>query len=223
MERDPAAVRSMFDRIAPRYDLANTVLSGGADVRWRRLAAAQCALGPGGSALDIACGSGRLTAELARRAPGGRVIGLDFSPRMLAKARVDHPDIEFIQGDALRLPFEDGEFGVSTMAFGLRNLADPRRGLAEMARVSRRAVVLEFVKPPRSVFGAVYRFHLRSVLPRLGGALTGAPEAYHYLSDTVDSYRTPDELVALAGRSGWRGIGFRSLMFGTVGLLVGHP
>lgn len=213
----------MFDRIAPRYDLANTVLSGGADANWRRIAANQCALGPGGSALDIACGSGRLTAELARRANGGRVVGLDFSPGMLDRARALHPEIEYVLGDALRLPFEDGEFSVTTMAFGLRNLADPRRGLAEMARVSRRLVVLEFVKPPTTVFGSLYRFHLRSVLPRLGGALSGVPSAYRYLSDTVDSYRTPAELAELAHRAGWRGIGFRGLMFGTVGLLVGHP
>lgn len=223
LERDADAVRAMFDRIAPRYDLANTVLSGGADARWRSLAADQCALGPGNSALDVACGSGRLTAELARRAPGGRVVGLDFSPGMLETARSAHPDLEFILGDALRLPFEDGEFGVTTMAFGLRNLADPRRGLAEMARVSRRMVVLEFVRPPRSPFGALYRLHLRSVLPRLGGALSGVPSAYRYLSETVDAYRTPLELAEMARQAGWRGVGFRGLMFGTVGLLVGHP
>jgi demethylmenaquinone methyltransferase / 2-methoxy-6-polyprenyl-1,4-benzoquinol methylase len=211
----------MFDRIAPRYDLLNTVLSLGIDGGWRRAAAAATRLGPGGSALDVACGSGRLTGELARRAPGGRVVGLDFSAGMLSRARADHPGLEFVEGDALHLPFGEGEFDASTIAFGLRNLADPRRGLAEMARVSRRMVVLEFVKPPPTAFGALYRFHLRQVLPRVGAAISGAPDAYRYLSETVDSYRTGSQLAELASEAGWRAVEFRGLTFGTVGLLVG--
>ena len=212
----------MFDRIAPRYDLLNTVLSGGIDSRWRRQAAAAALLRPGQSALDVACGSGRLTAELAARSGGGRVVGLDFSPGMLARARADNPALEFIEGDALRLPFGEGEFDAATIAFGLRNLADPRLGLAEMARVARRVVVLEFVKPPATVFGALYRFHLRQVLPRVGAAISGAPDAYRYLSDTVDSYRSGEELAELALSAGWHGVQFRGLTFGTVGLLAGH-
>jgi demethylmenaquinone methyltransferase / 2-methoxy-6-polyprenyl-1,4-benzoquinol methylase len=212
----------MFDKIAPRYDLLNTILSGGIDGRWRRQAAAATRLGRGQSALDVACGSGRLTAELARRSGIGRVVGLDFSPGMLAKARVDNPWLEFVEGDALRLPFADGEFDAATMAFGLRNLADPRRGLAELARVARRVVVLEFVKPPQSLFGSLYRFHLRHVLPRVGAAVSGAPDAYRYLSDTVDSYRTGPQLAELAAAAGWGGVEFHGLTFGTVGLLIGH-
>ena len=221
-ERDPAAVRSMFDRIAPRYDLLNTILSGGIDARWRRQAAAATRLVPGQSALDVACGSGRLTAELSRRVDGGRVVGLDFSPGMLARARADYPRLVFVEGDALKLPFADGEFDAATMAFGLRNLADPVLGLAELARVARRVVVLEFVKPPASLFGSLYRFHLRHLLPRVGAAVSGAPDAYRYLSDTVDSYRTGPQLAELAAGADWSGVEFRSLTFGTVGLLVGH-
>jgi demethylmenaquinone methyltransferase/2-methoxy-6-polyprenyl-1,4-benzoquinol methylase len=224
-ERDPRAVRAMFDRIAGRYDLVNTVLSLGTDGGWRRRAAREAGLGAGGSALDVACGSGKLTATLARIAGGGgRVIGLDFSPEMLAIARRRHPGIEFMEGDALNLPFSDAAFDVATIAFGLRNLADPVRGLGEMARVvMTRAVVLEFVKPPRGPVGSAYRTYLRSVLPAVGGAISGQPSAYRYLSDTVDSYRTPDELRAMAEQAGWSDIRFAPLAAGTVGLLSGQP
>src|SRR5207244_1445838 len=176
-ERDPQAVRAMFDRIARRYDLVNTVLSAGTDQGWRKRAARETGLRQGGSALDVACGSGKLTAELARIAgPTGRVVGLDFSPEMLAIARRQHPDIEFIEGDAQNLPFEDGSFDAVTIAFGLRNLADPVRGLDEMRRVltqGGKAVVLEFVKPPKGPIGLAYRTYLRTLLPAIGGALSG--------------------------------------------------
>jgi demethylmenaquinone methyltransferase / 2-methoxy-6-polyprenyl-1,4-benzoquinol methylase len=212
----------MFDRIARRYDRVNTVLSIGTDAGWRRRAARETGLGPGGSALDVACGSGKLTAELAKIAgPSGRVIGLDFSARMLDIARDSYPALEFIEGDALKLPFEDGSFDAATIAFGLRNLADPVRGLREMTRVARRAVVLEFVRPPRGLVGSAYRIYLRTLLPAIGGALSGVPDAYRYLSDTVDSYRTPGELGDMAMRAGWTEVRFVPLAAGTVGILSG--
>ena len=215
----------MFDRIARRYDLVNTVLSAGTDGGWRRRAARATGLKAGGSALDVACGSGKLTAELARVAgSGGRVVGLDFSPEMLAVARRDHAGIEFLEGDALSLPFSDGFFDASTIAFGLRNLADPVRGLREMRRVVKpggRSVVLEFVKPPAGMIGSAYRLYLRTVLPAVGGALSGEPRAYRYLSDTVDSYRTPSELLEMAHAAGWSKPDFIALSGGTVGIVAG--
>jgi demethylmenaquinone methyltransferase / 2-methoxy-6-polyprenyl-1,4-benzoquinol methylase len=224
-ERDPEAVRAMFDRIARRYDLVNTVLSGGTDGGWRRRAARATGLQPGGSALDVACGSGKLTAELAKIAGGNRrIVGLDFSPQMLEVARRDHPGIEFLEGDALNLPFDDASFDASTIAFGLRNLADPVRGLGEMRRVLKlggRAVVLEFVRPPKNVVGAAYRLYLRTLLPAIGGALSGQPAAYRYLSDTVDSYRTPEELLQMAAAAGWSHATYKGLAMGTVGIVSG--
>jgi demethylmenaquinone methyltransferase/2-methoxy-6-polyprenyl-1,4-benzoquinol methylase len=217
----------MFDRIARRYDLVNTVLSVGTDGGWRRAAARATGLTAGGSALDVACGSGRLTAELARIAgPTGRVVGLDFSAQMLAVARRSYPSIEFqvqfVLGDALKLPFEDRAFDAATIAFGLRNLADPVLGLREMLRVvRRRAVVLEFLKPAPTLPGRAYRLYLRTLLPAVGGALSAAPDAYRYLSDTVDSYRTPGELTSMAREAGWADVTFKSLSMGTVGVVAG--
>ena len=214
----------MFDRIAGRYDLVNTVLSGGTDAGWRRRAARATGLTAGGSALDVACGSGKLTAELARIAGAdGRVVGLDFSPQMLEVARREHPGTEFVEGDALKLPFDDARFDASSIAFGLRNLADPVGGLREMLRVvRRRAVVLEFVRPPKGPVGAAYRLYLKALLPAIGGAISGQPSAYKYLSDTVDSYRTPDELRAMAKAAGWSNVRYEGLAMGTVGIVSGE-
>jgi demethylmenaquinone methyltransferase / 2-methoxy-6-polyprenyl-1,4-benzoquinol methylase len=211
----------MFDRIARRYDTVNTVLSAGTDGGWRRRAARETGLRAGGSALDVACGSGKLTADLHRLARGGRVVGLDFSVRMLEMARRAFPEIEFIEGDALNLPFEDGSFDAATIAFGLRNLADPVRGLREMTRVARRAVVLEFVKPPKGIAGGAYRLYLKRVLPAIGGRISGDRAAYRYLSDTVDSYRTPEQLLVLAAEAGWTNRTFIRLAAGTVGIVSG--
>ena len=216
----------MFDRIARRYDLANTILSLGGDARWRRRAARAARLSPDGYALDVATGSGKLAAELARAAPRGRVVGVDFSPRMLEQARTSYPEIEFAEGDALDLPFPDGSFDAATIAFGLRNLADPELGLREMRRVVRaggRMVVLEFVRPPGGLVGGAYRLYLRRALPAIGGALSGDGRAYRYLSDTVDSYRTPAELQDLARGAGWTALDFNLLNLGTVGVLAGSP
>ena len=215
----------MFDRIARRYDTVNTILSAGTDGGWRRRAARETGLRDGGSALDVACGSGKLTAELARLAgPTGRVVGVDFSPRMIEVAKRAHPELEFLEGDALRLGFDDRSFDAATIAFGLRNLSDPVLGLREMARVIKpggRAVVLEFVRPPRNLAGAAYRVYLRAILPAVGGLISGDRSAYRYLSDTVDSYRTPGEMGDMAMAAGWIDVRYHGLAMGTVGLLSG--
>ena len=224
-ERDPAAVQAMFDRIARRYDLLNIVLSGAIDARWRRAAARATHLSVGGSALDVACGTGALTHELAKLAgDSGRVVGVDFSEEMLAIARRRHPRLEFQHGDALALDFRDASFDATTMAFGLRNLADPLRGLREMRRVLRPgglAVVLEFLRPPSTPAGRLYRVYLQSVLPRVGGVISGDRDAYRYLSRTISAYHGPEDMVALAGEAGWKQVQLRSLTFRTVAVLSG--
>jgi len=224
-EREPASVRAMFDSLAGRYDLLNSILSGGRDAHWRRRAAQASGLQPGGTALDVACGSGRLAAELKRRAGGGVVVGIDFSRRMLQIAQDSARGPVYARSDALALPFPDDSFDAVTVAFGLRNFVRPGAALAEMLRVIRpgaRALVLEFVQPRPGLVGALYRTYLRHGLPRVGGAISGQAHAYRYLSQTVDSYHSPAELVALASASGWSEVTIELLTLGTVGLLVGH-
>ncbi len=215
----------MFDRIARRYDLLNTLLSAGADTRWRQRAAAAVVASPADQVLDVACGSGKLALALREQAPAGLVVGLDFSRGMLEVAKRGPAGPRYLRGDGLALPFPDGRFDGVTIAFGLRNLTDPLQGLLEMRRVARpggRMAVLEFVRPSASVVGKAYRLYLRRGLPRIGGLISGEPNAYRYLSDTVDTYRTPGQLLELAGAAGWSQISLRLLTLGTVGLLTGR-
>ena len=223
--RDALKVKAMFDRIAPGYDRANTVLSFGRDRAWRRRAADAANLEPGGAALDVACGTGQLTLQLQGRVGArGRTVGLDFSKRMLDIARAAHPLIEWVEGDATNLPFEDAAFDAATTAFGLRNLADPAAGLTEMRRVVRgggHLVVLEFLRPPGGLVGRAYELYLRLALPRLGGWVAGDRDAYRYLSNTVDTYMNGAQLRELAAGSGWSDTRLVPLNFGTVALMTG--
>src|SRR3954449_1884927 len=186
----------MFDRIARVYDLMNSVMTAGMHHRWRRRAADLAAVGPGTRALDVATGTGDLALELGGR--GAEVVGMDFSERMLELARQKAPDVRFEQGNALQLAYADGEFDAATVGFGARNFSDPRRGLAEMARVVRQGgqvVVLEITSPERPPLSWFFRLWFDRLVP-LMGRVAGDPEAYSYLPSSVRRFPNARGLAA---------------------------
>lgn len=212
---DPRAVRAMFTRIAHRYDLLNRLLSGGIDRRWRARLLAHLGDVRGRVVVDSCCGTGDLSVVLEER--GARVVGVDFTPAMLAHAREKRPGSLFVAGDALRLPVADGVADAASIAFGLRNVADRRAGLVELARVVRpggQVLVLEFSLPSGRALGALYRFYFTRVLPRIGGLVSRDPGAYRYLPDTVLAWPTPDELRAEMEAVGLSSCGYRLLTGG---------
>lgn len=216
----PEAVRGMFDRIAPVYDVMNHVMTAGLDRRWRKLAVREV-VWPGDRVLDACCGTGDLAVEAERH--GGRVVGLDFSEPMLERARRKSGAIEWVQGDALALPFGDGEFDAATVGFGVRNLADLEGGLRELARVLRpggKLAVLEITRP-RGVMKPFFRLWFDVVVPFLGRVLPGG-KAYTYLPASVRRFPGPDDLSALFERAGFESVRYRLLGGGIVALHVGE-
>jgi demethylmenaquinone methyltransferase / 2-methoxy-6-polyprenyl-1,4-benzoquinol methylase len=199
-------VRAMFDRIARVYDLMNSVMTAGLHHRWRERAADLAAVGPGGRALDVACGTGDLAIELARRVgPTGTVVGSDFSEAMLERARQKSSAVTWEWANALELPYPDDGFDAATVGFGARNFADLDRGLAEMARVVRpggRVVILEITTPQRPPLSTFFSIWFDRIVPALG-KLAGDPDAYAYLPSSVKRFPAPD---ALAGRMAATGL-----------------
>ncbi len=203
----------MFDRIAGRYDLLNSVMTAGLHHAWRVRAADRAEVGPGDSVLDVCCGTGDLAFELASRvSPGGRVIGCDFSEPMLDLAREKAADrgvpVRFEWADALELPYDEGRFDAVTVGFGVRNFADRDRGLSEMARVLKpggRLVILEFTEPARPPFSTFYSLWFDRIVPVLG-RLTPNPDAYSYLAESVHSFPDPEGLAAKMDAAGFERI-----------------
>ena len=209
----PDAVRSMFDRIAPVYDAMNRVMTAGLDRRWRRLTA-EAVVRPGDRVLDGACGTGDLAVADAKA--GGAVTGLDFSERMLERARRKAPALEFLAGDLLALPFEDGSFDAATVGFGVRNVADLERCLAELRRVlspGGRLGILEITQP-RGILRPFFNLWFDRVVPVLGRTLPGGA-AYTYLPASVKRFPGPDALKELLERAGFSDVRYR-LLAGTI-------
>jgi len=216
----PDGVRAMFDRIAPVYDAMNRAITLGLDGRWRRLAAASV-VQPGDRVLDAACGTGDLA--IAAREEGGQVTGLDFSGRMLERARRKSDAIEWVQGDVLALPFDDASFDAATIGFGIRNVEDLDAGLSELARVVRpggRLAVLELTRP-KGVLRPFFRLWFDVLIPLAGKVLTGGA-AYSYLPASVRRFPGPDDLTDALRRAGFADVGYRLLAGGIVSLHVGR-
>jgi demethylmenaquinone methyltransferase/2-methoxy-6-polyprenyl-1,4-benzoquinol methylase len=213
------SVRSMFDRIAPVYDVMNRVMTAGLDRRWRR-ETAEAVVRPGDLVLDLCCGTGDLA--LADAAAGGRVTGLDFSPEMLVRAQQKAPDLLWIEGDALALPFDDDSYDVATAGFGIRNLDDLEAGLREARRVLRdggRLGILEITQPTGTL-QPFFRVWFDRVVPVLGKVLPGG-EAYTYLPASVRRFPGPVELQAAIERAGFAEVRYRLFAGGIVALHTG--
>jgi demethylmenaquinone methyltransferase/2-methoxy-6-polyprenyl-1,4-benzoquinol methylase len=219
----------MFDRVAGHYDALNSVMTAGLHHSWRKRAADGAELGPGDAALDVCCGTGDLALELAQRvAPGGHVIGCDFSEPMLDLAREKAGGrgvggVRFEWADALSLPYDAGRFDAVTVGFGVRNLADLGRGLAEMTRVLRpggRLVVLEITKPTRPPLSTFFSLWFDRIVPLLG-SFSDESEAYAYLPESVHSFPSPSRLAELMDGAGLSGIRWTILAGGIIAIHSG--
>ncbi len=213
-------VRSMFDRIAPVYDLMNRVMTAGLDGRWRRLTV-RLVVSKGDRVLDACCGTGDLA--IAARKTGAEVVGLDFSEPMLERARRKDGSVEWVQGDLLELPFEDASFDAATVGFGVRNIVDLERGLTELHRVLKpggRVGILEITRP-RGPLRLFYRLWFDALIPLAGKILPGG-KAYTYLPASVRRFPGPDEFAELMCRRGFGDVSYRRLGGGIVALHVGR-
>ncbi len=217
LAKQPDDVSRMFDQAAPRYDVTNTVLSGGRDRMWRARTREALALRPGERCLDVACGTGVSTEELARS--GAAVVGIDRSPGMVSQGA--RRPVALQVGDALALPFDDASFDAVTIMFGLRNVVDVPAALREMARVVRpggRLVVCEFSHPTWAPFRTAYLRYLMGGLPRIARHASSNPDAYTYLSDTIRAWHDQRTLAAVITGSGWDRVAWRNLTGGIVAL-----
>jgi demethylmenaquinone methyltransferase / 2-methoxy-6-polyprenyl-1,4-benzoquinol methylase len=221
----------MFGRVAPRYDLANHLLSANVDRYWRNRTVARVRdvlSRPQSRVLDLACGTGDLLIALEREA-GRQLIGCDFCHPMLtganAKLRAGRLKSVLLESDALALPFPDSSLDLITIAFGYRNLANYRAGLIEMRRVLRPGgalAILEFTQPPNHAFAAVYNWYTRHVLPIVGGAISGSPEAYRYLPESVRKFPDAPELARMMTEAGFSAVEWEYLTLGIAALHLGR-
>jgi demethylmenaquinone methyltransferase / 2-methoxy-6-polyprenyl-1,4-benzoquinol methylase len=220
LDKRPADVSAMFDKVADRYDLLNDALSLGMDRRWRRVVAKAVGAGPGQLVLDLAAGTG--TSARSFTVAGARCVACDFSLGMLSVgARRGAERLSFVAGDALALPFADGTFDAVTISFGLRNVADTGQALRELLRVTRsggRLVICEFSHLPAQRLNALYEQYLTKALPVIARRLSGNAEAYDYLAESIRDWPPQQELAGKIAAAGWREVSWRNLTLGVVAM-----
>ena len=211
----------MFDEVAPTYDLTNTLLSFGQDKTWRKKVEKAVDPRVGQSILDLAAGTGASSVSFLKE--GVRVVAGDFSEGMLAVGRKRHPEIEFVFADATKLPFKAAELDATTISFGLRNVVDVEKALAEMFRVTKpggRIVICEFSKPV-GFLRPFYNFYLGKLLPGFSGLFSKTPEAYSYLAESILAWPNQVELAAKVSAAGFERVRFKNLTLGIVALHIG--
>ena len=216
----------MFARIAPRYDLLNHILSANIDKRWRRqvVRRLQPLLTRGSQVLDVGCGTGDLSIELFENT-AAKVTGIDFCAPMLKLAQTKAPTLQFIEGDALKLPFAEASFDALTIGFALRNLADFDRGLRELLRVLKPngvVAILEFSRPVRPVFASLIGFYNWRLLPWIGGLVSGSRGAYEYLPDSISKFPDQETLASMMRGVGFADVRFENLSGGIAALHTGR-
>ncbi|RME76227.1 MAG: class I SAM-dependent methyltransferase [Chloroflexi bacterium] len=225
-------VNQMFARIAHRYDLMNRVMTVGQDRRWRRLLVRQANLPPGGRLLDIATGTGDIAFEALRQHPDlAQVVGADFTLPMMLVGRQRQQEqphtagrLSWSAADTLHLPFPDATFDAVASGFLMRNVVSVPQALAEQRRVCKpggRVLVLEIPRPADTLFGRLFRFYFHQIVPRLGGLISGQPDAYAYLPASAEAFLRPEELQTVMEQVGLKEVRYTMLMFGTVALHVG--
>jgi demethylmenaquinone methyltransferase / 2-methoxy-6-polyprenyl-1,4-benzoquinol methylase len=220
-------VREMFGRIAGRYDLVNTIMTGGVDAVWRRRAVDNLDVAPDASLIDLCCGTGALTRDAAARVSRGRVIGVDFTPQMLeiARANTRETNVAYREGDVLDLPFDDGEFDGATMGFSMRNVVDVGACLREVARVLKPGatfVNLEVSKPPNPLWRRAFYLHFYGIVPLIGKIVGGDAAAYRYLPQSLVNFPDADRLAVLFAANGFEHVRYIRLMGGIATLHLGQ-
>jgi demethylmenaquinone methyltransferase/2-methoxy-6-polyprenyl-1,4-benzoquinol methylase len=223
LSKQPAQVAAMFDEVAPTYDRTNDLLSFGQSRLWRKVVARAVAAKSGQSILDLAAGTGSSTVAFAGE--GIRLVAGDFSEGMLAEGRKRHPEIEFVFADATKLPFKDAEFDATTISFGIRNVVDVDVALTQMFRVTKpggRIVICEFSKVTNPIFRPFYNFYLKKLLPWFSSLASKTPEAYSYLSESIEAWYDQQALAEKLKTAGYQNVSFRNLSFGIVAIHVGY-
>ena len=223
LNKDPDDVSKMFDDVAHRYDFLNDLLSLGRTKAWRRVVTSIIGPKPGMKILDIAAGTGSSSRPLVDK--GAEVTALDFSHGMIEQGRKQNKNINFVQGDALKLPFEDNAFDVTTISFGLRNTSNTDKALKEALRVTKdggRIVVAEFSHPVNPIFKKIYLNYLMKALPVIVKKISKNPDAYIYLAESIRAWPDQAELASIMRDSGFKSVAWQDLTFGIVAVHIGY-